>query len=1100
MDPSKTLTGRLAALFIDSKLTVLLMIAALAFGVWSVLTTPREENPQITMPAAGVMAVLPGADPAEVEAKVARPLEALINQIEGVDHVWSVSRDSAAILTVQFKVGEDKEKSLTKLAERVMSGRNALPREAAGPFIASADVDDVPVLAVTFHSSEYGDDALKRVADAVADNLMGLEDVSTLEVVGGRERELTIDIDPARLERLGLSIDTVKAAIAAANLAGPLGDVTDGGRVIRARLENFIASAQDLGHLVIAMSSEGAPVHLSDVAQIRDEGATPPTTSSRFAFGPADPRRVRNADMEPAVTLAVAKRKGANAVVLCEAALARIERMKGGVIPAGIGVEVTRDDGVKADDAVNTLIEHLGIAVAAVVSVTLLFLGWRPAVIVAVTIPIILAITLGVVGLAGFTINRLTLYALIIALGLLVDDSIVVIENIVRHYGLSPMRNRADRLARSVRAPGEIGSATLLATIAVMLVFTSLIPSLTGMAKQYFYPVGFSVPVALAASFLIAYTVAPWAAMRWCPTPAPKAQASALPGGRIGRIYARIAHPLIGRPGREGLFIGVVLVALTLSFLMPAWQLIRPEGPGGAAPALGIEMSFLPKDNKNTFNITVEMPRGTSVEVTDRVVRDAALAVSAIPEVLNYQTWSGLGGVKDFNSLMRGNDMTGGRIGAVRVNLVDKSLRERSSIAIAQELRETLRDLPKRWPGLTLQVVEDPPGPPQKGTVYAEIYADDPELLADLSAKTARAFRETFDMAEVTTSIDAPAEVLRIRIDSDKAAQAGVVPAVAARELMNLAGGSADGVPAGFAHAPMERREELIRIRIDGRDRFDPEMLRTVTVPGALGARVPISSIVTVERGALPRRIEKKDGVRMTAVGGELGRTASTYAVLDLDRRLDGMALPGGGTLSTGNLSWGDERADLTRTRAALLWQGEMRMMLDSYRDLAISLCLSIGSIFLILVAYYQSFGLALIALAAVPLCFIGMFPGHWLLGVQFSASSLIGVTALSGVVVRSSLLIIDFVLDYLKAGLSLEDALIDAGAVRLRPILLTTLAIVLGSLILMPDPVFGGLAITFVFGTVASTLLTVLLVPILLRLYFRNPSRRPRLTAAAEA
>ena len=1085
MTPSKTLTGRMAAAFIDSKLTVLVMLAALAFGLWSVMTTPREENPQITMPAAGVRVFLPGADPDEVEAKAARPLEALINQIEGVDHVWSVSEDSQVTVTVQFKVGEDKEASLVKLADRVMSGRDKLPRAAVGPFIASADADDVPVLAVTFFSKTYDDEALQRVADAVADRLMGLKDVSTLSVVGGRARELTVNVDPARLETFHLSMDAVKAAIAAANVAGPLGNITTDNTVTRVRLSDFIAGAEDLKHLVVGVSPSGAVVHLSDVATVTDSGTVTRTTASRFAYGAADPHyNAADKTEQPAVTLAVAKRKGSNAVVLCDAAIARIDRMKGTVIPEGIGVEVTRNDGVKADSAVNTLIEHLGIALISVVSVTFFFLGWRPAVIVAVTVPLILAITLGVVGVAGFTINRLTLYALIIALGLLVDDSIVVIENIVRHYGLSPIKNRDDRLMRSIEAPGEIGSATLLATVAVMLVFASLIPSLTGMAKQYFYPVGFSVPVALAASFLIAYTVAPWAALRWCSVPkADKKTPGKAPGGRLGAWYARWARPLVGHPKRETLFVGVIVLCLTLSFLMPAWQLIRPAGPGGAAPAWGIEMSFLPKDNKNTFNVTIEMPRGTPVEVTDRVVRDAALLVAAIPEVTNYQTWSGLGGVPDFNSLIRGNAMVGANVGAVRVNLIDKAERRRSSIVMASELRDALKTVAARYPGVTIQVVEDPPGPPQKGTVYAEIYAEDGELLKTLSNDTAEAFRATYDMAEVTQSADTDAREGRLRIDRDKAALAGVVPAVAARALQNWVEGEA----AGYAHAPGERREEVVRLRVKDGAAFDPAFLRNVTVPGAAGVRVPLSALVTLQEGPLPRKIEKKDGVRMTAVGGELGSTASTYAVLDLDQRLDGKALPGGGTLTTGNLGWEDVRPDLTQSRAVLLWQGEMRMMLDSYRDLAVSLCLSVGSIFLILVAYYQSFGLAAIALAAVPLCFIGMFPGHWLFGVQFSASSLVGVTALSGVVVRSSLLIIDFVIDYLKAGLPLEDAVVDAGAVRLRPILLTTLAIILGSLILLPDPVFGGLAITFVFGAAASTVFTIFLIPILLNVYFRR-------------
>lgn len=1095
-----TITGRMAALFIDSKLTVIVMIAALLFGIWAILTTPREENPQITMPAAAVIAVMPGAEPAEVEAKVVRPLEAIITQVSGVDHVWATAKDSGALVTVQFKVGENKEASLVKLADRVMGGRNELPPGVIGPFIKSADVDDVPILAVTLVSDKYGDYGLKRIAESVLDDLSGLEDISTTAVYGGRDRELLVTVEPEKLSAFGLSFAQLKLALSASSVAGPLGNIMEAGKEASVRVSDFIESAEDLRNLVVGMSPEGRLVHLGDVARIDDGPRETKTHSTRFGCGLSgtdcrdEAGKIQSGIQErESVTLAIAKRKNANAVTVAEEAVARIERMKGSVIPQDVGVYVTRNDGDKANDAVNTLIEHLGIAVFAVVSVTLLFLGVRAASIVAITVPLILAITLGVVGLTGFTINRLTLYALIIALGLLVDDSIVVIENIVRHYGLSPIRNRADKMERSIVAPGEIGSATLLATIAVMLVFASLIPALTGMPKQYFYPVGFAVPVALAASFLIAYTVAPWAALRWMPapkatplkplktSPGGAAASEEVPGGRLGAWYSIPAKRLIGYPKRETLYVLILILLIAVSFAMPFWQLVRPSGPGGPSPEFGVEMGFLPKDNKNTFNVTVEMPSGTPVEVTDRAVRDVAALVAQIPEVRNWQSSSGLADVPDFNSMMRMSPEKGSTIGAVRVNLTDKKSRERSSIVIAAELRKALKAVSAKWPGSTIQVLEDPPGPPLKGTIYAELYARDPELLRWLAERVEKEFRATYDMAEVTNTENADRPQIALSIDREKAIRAGVLPALAAHELKALT----DGSVIGYAHTEGERLGEPIRVEIAKGEAFDPAFLSGVTVPGFAGVRVPLSEIVATTSRSEPREIDKKDGVMTAAVGGELASTTPTYAVLDLDRRLSGLELPGGGTLATGNLTWSDERPDLTKSPAVLFWQGEMRMMLDSYRDLAKSLMLSVGAIFLILVAYYRSFGLAMIALSAVPLCFIGIFPGHWLMNVQFSASSLVGVTAISGVVVRSSLLIIDFVIDYLKAGLPLKDALIDAGAVRLRPILLTTLAILLGSVILIPDPVFGGLAITFIFGTVASTIGTIFLVPVLLNYYF---------------
>ena len=1106
------LTGRLTALFIDSKLTLVLILAALIFGLYAVLTTPREENPQISMPAAVVQTLLPGATPEEVEAKLVRPLEALINQIPGVDHVTSIAADSAAVLTVQFEVGEEKEPSLVKLTERLLGGRGELPQEAKGPFIRSADADDVPILALSLISDVYDDAALKALGLRMLDELQSLEGISTTYVVGGRSNEYRIRIDPKRLQNYGLSFDDVKNAVLVANVAGPIGRYMEpaavdasGALEARVRIEDFVTSKSDLEALVVSVAP-GRTVHLSDVADIEAGPDPEPSHLSRFGFGQASQEYAAHPEEYVSVTLAVAKKKGANAVTVADEVIERVERMKSSFVPKAVDVVITRNDGEKANDAVNVLIGHLGIAIAAVVAVTWLFLGLRAALIVAVTVPLILAITLGMVNLAGLTINRLTLYGLIIALGLLVDDSIVVIENIVRHYRLGPIADRNERLRRTVDAPDEIGNATLLATIAVMLVFASLIPSLSGMPKQYFFPVGFSVPVALAASFFVAYVVAPWAAVRWIPDPPVKAEKKEKateatdstnstsanqpqqPGGAIGRFYCRFARPLIGHPRREVCFLVLIVVLFLLSSLMPLWQLVRPEGPGGPVPTFGVEMGFLPKDNKNTFNVTVKMPEGTPVETTDRAVRDVAALVRAIPEVVDYQSWSGLSGVADFNSMIRGDPEAGSNIGAVRVNLLKKDTGRRSSILLARELRLALKPVAARYPGADIQVVEDPPGPPLKASILAEIYMHDQKDLEATALAVRKAFESTYDMMETADSVEADVPLYRLSIDREKAMLAGVVPAKAAETLKRLV----EGEVVGYAHKPGEREAQPIRIDLPNEYAFDPKRLDETFVKDMLGQNVALSSIVRVEKGTVDHMIVHKDGVRMAWVGGELGSTTPTYAVLDLQQRLNGITLPSGGTLSAGNLTFTDERADLTKSDGVLLWQGENRMMLDSYRDLVKALALSIGSIFLILVAYYRSFGLALIALSAVPLAFIGLFPGHWLFDAQFSASSLIGVVALAGVVVRNSLLIIDFVRDYLKAGLSLEDAAIDAGAVRLRPILLTTLAIIFGSVVMITDPVFCGLAISFIFGTAASTVFTVFLIPILLTFYYKRWPYKP--------
>lgn len=1024
------ITGKLSEFFVDSKLTSIVILGCLICGLWAVLSTPREENPQITMPGALVQVVLPGAMPSEVEQTVLKPLEAIVNQIPGVDHTEGAASDSVARLTVRFKVGEEKEASLNKLYDRVYSGRHLLPAAASVPMIVSADADDVAAVTVTLASEKYDDFALRRIANAMRDELLSMADVSTTTVEGGRSREFTVAIDPERLQSFGATLDSVRMAVAASNVAARLGSVVENGLEQKVRLANGIEGVDELRSLPIGVFS-GRTLRLGDVAEITDGPAARRTMTTRFAYGRSDADNyVLTGGREMnAVTLAVAKKKNTNAVEVADQVIERVERMKA-TVPEGVHVVVTRNDGERANDAVNLLLEHLGIALVSVVAVTWLFLGRRPALIVGLSIPLILAITLTITKIDGLTINRLSLYALIIALGLLVDDAIVVVENVVRHFGLG---SKESKPVQVVRAADEIGSPTMMATFTVMLVFYSLVPTLTGMPKQYFHPVGVTVPVAIFASLFIAYSVVPWMCRHWIPMSHEK-------GGEppkeepilIARVYDAVAGRVIGYPVRELVLMLALAASFAASCVLPAWQFIRPEGPAGEPSAFGVQMGFLPKDNKNTFNVTVKMKEGTALEVTDRAVRDVAAVVSRIPEVVNYQSWTGEGGIDDFNSLLKGAGEKGSNIGAVRVNFTNKDTGRRSTIEIASELREALRPVAAAWPGSTIQVVEDPPGPPLVATVLTEVYGRDPKELRVISDSIEAEFRKTYDMVEIVRNAEADVVERRLAIDREKAALSGV------------------------------------------------------TVPGAGGARVALSSLVTTETGAAEQTIRHKDGVPMTRIGGELGWTTATYAVIDLNNRLEGMALPAGGTLATSNLGVSEVRPDLTQSRVELLWEGEIRMMLNSYRDLVIALSFAVGGIYLMLVAYYKSFLLPVIALSAVFMGVIGVFPGHWLLGEQFSATSLIGFTALAGIVVRNSFLLIDFVIDNLRLGMPLKEAVLKAGSVRMRPILLTSLCVVCGSLIMLTDAVFRGLAISLIFGTLVSACCTVFVVPILLYQYYK--------------
>lgn len=1078
--------GRLAQTFITSKLTIVFIIAVALMGVVAVLQTPREENPQIIVPAAAVSVTLPGASAAEVEALLLTPLEGILKEIPGVDHIDSTAQDSLAIVQVQFKVGEPKEGSLVKLYDRVLASRSWLPADAGTPFVRSVDADDVPIVTFTLASPHYNDYGLRRVAERMAERLRSTEDVSVVSIKGGHEREIAIELDPDRLQAFGVTLSQAYSAFTASNLSAPLEPTVRDMKVEAIRLAASFTSAEDVRNQIVAVHN-GRPVYVRDVATVTDGPPSEIATFSRFSFGPgaAHDQDTASADM-PAVTIAVAKKKGANSVVVSQAVIERVERMQAAFVPQDIQIIVTRDDGEKANAAVNLLLEHLLIALGTVGLVLIFFLGWREAMIVMVTVPLILSLTLLADFLGGVTINRVTLFALILALGLLVDAAIVVIENIHRHYATT--RFRKTKAEVTVLATNEIGNATNLATFAVMLVFAALF-LVTGMAGDYFYPIAFNVPIAMAASVVVAYIVTPWAANRWLhrhdvqEEEAHNHEVSHGEPGRLERLYLRLVTPLQRYHVAQIAFGAGIVLLMAASVMQGAWQFVRPAGVGGAVSTLGVPVGFLPKDNKNTFNIVIAMPETSPIEETDRFVREITALLAQEPDVVNYQTWIGQAGVEDFNGLFKGTaGRTGNNVAEIRVNLTDKHHRSQSSIDLVREFRPKVETIRASYPGAEVSLVEDPPGPPLRSTVLAELYGPDSEGLRALSTEVRKAFEETYDTVDVIDT--EPVDVLEHRIipDKEKAALSHVSTAQIAEALSLVYGGTT----LSRAHLPDERNPVDVRAFVPRRFAVDPTRLDRVFVDNAEGDAVPMSELVSILPAVADRPILHRDNEKVTFVGAELSGSVPFYAVLDLQRRLDGITAPDGRPLRTGNLGFQKDVPD-TIDGYQLLWGGEMRMTLDVYRDMGLALGGALLAVYFLLVAYYRSFMIPVIAMSSVPLGIIGIFPGHWLLGADFSATSMVGIIALSGVVIRNSLLIIDFIQDNLRHGMPLDVAARQAGAVRLRPILLTTLAIILGSAIMVTDPVFGGLAISLIFGTVISTALTVFVVPIL---YERHHSR----------
>jgi multidrug efflux pump subunit AcrB len=954
-EPRLNLAGRLAQTFITSKLTIVFIIVVALMGVAAVLQTPREENPQIVVPAALVSVSLPGASAAEVAELIVTPLEGILGEISGVDHIEGTSQNSLGLVEVQFKVGQPKEESLVKLYDRVLASRSRLPADAGTPLVQSIDADDVPIVTVTLASAQYDDYALRRVAERMAERLRSTDNVSVVGIKGGREREIAIELDPDRLQAFGVTLSQAYAVFTASNLSMPLQPTVRDGKVEAIKLSASFMSAEDVRNQIVAIH-DGRPVYVRDVAMVTDGPPSEVVAFSRFSFGPGDPRfgKGDSTDM-PAVTIAVAKKKGANAVVVANALLARVERMQASFVPKDVQAIVTRNDGEKADAAVNLLLEHLLVALGTVGLVLIFFLGWREAMIVMVTVPLILSITLLADLLGGVTINRVTLFALILALGLLVDAAIVVIENIHRHYGTA--RAHSSKEIVTVRATNEIGNATNLATFAVMLVFAALF-LVTGMAGDYFYPIAFNVPIAMAASVIVAYIVTPWAANRWLhrheiqEEDAHAQKASHGEPGRLERLYLRLITPL-QRSRRARLAFGAtILVLMTASIMQGAWQFVRPAGVEGGVSPLGVAIGFLPKDNKNTFNIVVSMPETTPVEATDRFVREVATLLAAEKHVLNYQSWIGQAGVEDFNGLFKGTaGRTGNHVAEIRVNLTDKHDRKQSSIDIVRELRPRIDALRRSYPGAKVALVEDPPGPPLRSTVLAELYGPDSEGLRALSAEVRKAFEKTYDIVDLTDT--EPADVVEHRIvpDKEKAALSKVSTAQIAEALSLIYGGKT----LSRAHLPDEKNPVDVRGFVPRRFAVDPTRLDRVFVGNGDGKPVPLSELVAILPASADRLILHRDNEKVTFIGAELSNSVPFYAVLDLQKRLNGITAPDGRPLKTGNLGLNEDAPD-TIDGYQLLWGGEMRMTLDVYRDMGIALGGALLAVYFLLVAYYRSF------------------------------------------------------------------------------------------------------------------------------------------------
>lgn len=1080
------IVGRLTRLFLKSKITILLMVAAALFGVMAILLTPRTYNPEISVPAAKVIVRFPGASAKEVQNLVIRPLENLMAAIRGVDHTYGYAVDDMGVVTVRFKVGQNEQQSLVKLYNQIFRNLNRIPPGVSKPLIQSISINDVPILTVALHSNSLDQTELRSVGLRVMDSLRNVRNVGDTKIYGASPTTVIAWLKPSKLSETGISLTQLEQQLKAANVELPASHLVNDGKEIPVRVQALLGSAREVGNIVVGVN-HGKPVFLHDVAKVK-VGPRLPREYSFLGFGPSAAENAQP-DAGHSLTLAIDKRAGTNNVTVAHAVLTKLHQLERSAIPSNVQVTIARNYGHKANQAVNTLIEHLGIAVISVAVILLLFLGWREASIVTVTVPLVLAVVLGVDWVLGQTINRITLFALILSLGLLVDDAIVVIENIHRHLHVHSRWRFGERI---ILATNEIGRPTNIATISVILAFIPM-AFVTGMMGPFMGPIPLNAPIAMVVSLATAYIVVPWIAWRWLRGKALSVMRAARKpgieeqgtqsGDWLRRLYIHLMRPLIQSRWKRNLFAGVVVFLLALSMLQPFWQYIRPRGPNGPLSPLGVGVKMLPDDNTNTLLVQVTTPAGSAPSETDRIVRAIADLLSTTRYVTNFEAYVGHSAPPDFAALVRGDtDKSGSNYAEVRINLVPKDDRSKGSHSIAQYLNVALQPIRKAYPLSHVKIFETPPGPPVRAQVLAELYGPNYDELRKLAATVEKHFRGIWGMDNQDTSVTANAPAYYLRVEKQKAAMLGLIPAQVARTVHDYMA----GYTIGILHTDEARAPVDILVRLPEANRSVLQQLLSLHLKSRSGQSIPLGSVVTVNHRFADKPIFTQDQHPVVYVSGDMLHGSPVSAVVSLQKQLDGLKLKKGGALHAGNLGFVSKRPNAI-DHYVLFWGGEMRLTLNVFRDLGTAFIVALLLIYLLMAAYYQSFLMPLIVMGGIPLTLIGVFPGHWLMGQPFTATSMIGVIALAGIVVRNSLLLIDFILDYRKQGHKLEAALLEAGSVRARPILLTALAIVSASFIMVSDPVFGGLAISLIFGTIASTVLTLFVIPLLYLVWQRR-------------
>jgi multidrug efflux pump subunit AcrB len=1077
--------SRLARAFTDSRLTPLAVAASLLLGAFAVLMLPREEEPQIKVPMIDVLVPMPGATAREVENRVTRPMEKLLWEIPGVEYLYSTSSPGRSLAVVRFKVGSDVEQSVLRLTQKLEANYDRIPPGVGAPLIKPRTIDDVPVAALTLHSAGRDHATLRRLAAQLDDAIKALPDVAETALIGGVRRQLRVQVDPVKLASRRLTLDDLAAALRAANNRSQDGTLPSANREIVLETGAHLRDADDAGNLVLGVW-QSRPVYLRDVAEIVD-GPAEPVDYVLFGRGTNAPSienkksRIENPDEEAAVTLSIAKRPGANAVTVVDAVRATVERLRGVLLPADVGVTFTRDYGATASEKSNELLLHMGIAVFGVALLILFFLGWRESLVVLLAIPVTLGLTLLVFYLHGYTLNRITLFALIFSIGILVDDAIVVVENIVRHQRLPRNRGRA-LSAVAVEAVGEVGNPTVLATWAVI---AAVLPMafVGGLMGPYMRPIPVGASAAMLFSLLVAFTVTPWAAVRVLRRRierlAPAHEAGLhdqAPATFFTRLYHRVMDPLMAHARWRWAFLGGVA-----GLLLAAVALV---GLGA------VRVKMLPFDNKSEFQVILDLPEGSTLEQTAAVARELAAALRTEPEVRDYQIYAGTASPFNFNGLVRHYFLRRGpNVADIQVNLLPKGARSAQSHDIAERVRPRLAALAAQH-GAALAVAEVPPGPPVLQTLVAEVYGPTEETRLAFAARVRDIFRSTPGVVDVDWYVEDLPPAAHFRVDRTKAALHGISVATIARTVRT----AVSGATVDLLHQPLEREDVDLRIELPRALRGRPEDLLSLPlrsdhddiIRADQRPLVTLGELATLERTAGERNLYRKNLRPVIYVTGDVaGAVASpAYALFAMNRelaKLDGRSF-GGARAEIPLFHLNQPAGEL---EPALKWDGEWHVTLEVFRDLGLAFAAVCILIYMLMVGWFRSYVTPFIIMVVIPLSLIGILPAHALMGAFFTATSMIGFMAGAGIVVRNSIILVDFIELRRSQGLPLAEAVVEAGAVRFRPMLLTALAVIVGASVILADPIFQGLALSLMAGEVASLLISRFAVPVLYYMVF---------------